>query len=337
MRITRDFLLKSARTHAAQKAYSDRSIICIYLTGSLLREEPLINSTTDIDLICIHNSEPKVAREVFRLSDDIHLDLAHYPMSLFEHPRRLRQDAWLGAHMIAGPKLLYESRHWFEFTQAGVASRYYDPETILERAVPAAENARSAWMEMNQTDEITLEVLMKYLKVIETIGNTLACFSGPPLTERRFWEDYPVRLRMIQAPALAGYLHNLFMPQSLPSESDWQTWTSDWLEAMDGAGKQSGVLVKLHPIRRSYYAAAVELFKNEHPQSALWIMLRNWLLAGTQMRSNSRLYKPLGSFLESIGFTPSGFNDRLQAMDQMLDGLEEFIDLYTRQNGVVST
>lgn len=337
MRITREFLLKSARTHAAQKAYTDRSIICIYLTGSLLRDEPLLGGTTDIDLICVHSSEPKVKREVIRLSDDIHLDLAHYSMSLFDQPRRLRADPWLGAHMIVDSKMLHDARHWFEFTQASVASKFYAPETILDRIRPMAETARTAWMEMSHIDEIDLTVLNRYIKTIETIGNALACFSGPPLTERRFWIDYPGRLNAIKAPAFASYLANLFMPEKSPSEQDWQTWMKDWGEALDSVGRHSGVPVKLHPCRRHYYIRAADYLKKDHPQAALWIMVRTWLLSGAQMRSNSRLFKPLSSFCESIGYTPTAFNERLQAMDQMLDGLEEFIDFYAQQNGVIST
>lgn len=337
MRITRDFLLKTARMQAAQKAYSDRSVICIYLTGSLLRNEPLINGTTDIDLICVHSNEPKVAREVIRMNDDIHVDLAHYSASLFVQPRNLRSDPWLGAHLIADPILLRQTGHWFEFTRASVEASFYVPETVLDRIRPMAEQARAAWMEMSQIEEIDLAVLNRYLKVIETIGNAFACFSGPPLTERRFWMDYPHRLGAVQAPASAVYLANLFMPESPSTGGDWQTWIQDWKEALASVGKQSEVLVRLHPCRFNYYTRAAELFQTVLPQAALWIMARTWLLAGSQMRSNSRLFKPLNNFCAMLGFTPDGFEKRLQAMDQILDGLEEFIDSYAQQNGVIST
>ena len=52
MRITRDILLNQARENAAKLAQKDRGMICIYLAGSLLREDPLIGGITDIDLIC---------------------------------------------------------------------------------------------------------------------------------------------------------------------------------------------------------------------------------------------------------------------------------------------
>lgn len=337
MRITREFLFKSARTHAAQKAYSDQSIICIYLVGSVLREEPLLNGTTDIDLICVHEGEPQKEREVIRLNDEIHLDLAHYPMKLFKQPRSLRRNAWIGGHMIEDPKLLYESKHWFEFTQASVASKFYSPETILERLRPMEEGARAAWMEMSQVNEIDLPVLSKYVKNVETIGNVLACFSGPPLTTRRFWMDYPDRLQKIQAPAWANYLSNLFMTAAEPGGSNWETWTSNWLETLNTVSRQQDATDPFKPCRLNYYLAAVDVMKQSLSRGALWILLRTWLQAGAQLRSNSCLYKPLGEFLAALGFTPSEFEKKLGAMDQMLDGLEEFIDQYARQNGVVST
>jgi len=56
-----------------------------------------------------------------------------------------------------------------------------------------------------------------------------------------------------------------------------------------------------------------------------------------QLRSNSRFYKPLSCFFEVLGYGKTAFKERLEAMDQILDGLEEFLDGYAGQNGVVST
>ena len=67
MRITRETLLKIARDTAAQRARASRDILCIYLTGSLTTDQPLLGGVTDIDLIIVHGSEPPVEREVLRL------------------------------------------------------------------------------------------------------------------------------------------------------------------------------------------------------------------------------------------------------------------------------
>jgi hypothetical protein len=42
MRITTETLLKIARDTVAQRTRSDRSLLAIYLTGSLLESEPLL-------------------------------------------------------------------------------------------------------------------------------------------------------------------------------------------------------------------------------------------------------------------------------------------------------
>ena len=65
MRITRETLIKAARDNAKQRSQSDRRLVCIYLTGSLLEDEPLLGGTTDIDLVVVHDSEPSVNREMY--------------------------------------------------------------------------------------------------------------------------------------------------------------------------------------------------------------------------------------------------------------------------------
>ena len=135
MRITREALLKLARNTVDLRTRLDRHLVCVYLTGSLLSNEPLLGGTTDIDLVFVHDSEPPVAREVERVSDEVHLDIAHFSQMVFQHPRSLRLDPWLGGYLIENPVVLYETQHWFEFTQASVAAQFNRPETILGSSV----------------------------------------------------------------------------------------------------------------------------------------------------------------------------------------------------------
>ncbi len=75
-------------------------LACIYLTGSLLSGSPLLGGTTDIDLVFVHTSTPAFPREeVVRLSDEVHLDIAHFSQTIFHQPRHLRVDPWVGAHL----------------------------------------------------------------------------------------------------------------------------------------------------------------------------------------------------------------------------------------------
>jgi hypothetical protein len=139
-------MLRLARDTAAIRANEDHSIVCIYVTGSVVTEEPFIGGTTDIDLFIVHTGQPVVSREVRYLSDDVTLDIAHIDQILFQQPRRLRANAWLGPFLCAKPKVLYDTHHWFEFTEASVAAQFYRPEYALERALPMAAAARQTWM-----------------------------------------------------------------------------------------------------------------------------------------------------------------------------------------------
>ncbi|MDZ4158456.1 MAG: hypothetical protein U1B80_01585, partial [Anaerolineaceae bacterium] len=133
MRITRELLLKLARTTAANRLLANRSVLCVYLTGSLLDDEPLLGGTADIDLIFIHDSQPPAAREVERISNEVHLDIAHLSQENFQHTRRLRTDPWFGSFLCASPIVLHDTHHWFDFIQASVCSQFHDPEYVVRR------------------------------------------------------------------------------------------------------------------------------------------------------------------------------------------------------------
>jgi len=109
MRITRDLLLSLARDNAAKMAARDRSLVCAYIVGSLLREDPFLGEVTDIDLVCVHDKEIKQSREIVRVNADIHLDVTHLPQSLFEDTQTLRADPWIGGTLDES-RWLYATR-----------------------------------------------------------------------------------------------------------------------------------------------------------------------------------------------------------------------------------
>jgi len=78
MRITREALMKVVRDTVTQRLRTDRSIVSIYLTGSLLEEEYLLGGAADIDLVIVHNDYPGPEREIVPLTDTVHLDIAHH-------------------------------------------------------------------------------------------------------------------------------------------------------------------------------------------------------------------------------------------------------------------
>src|SRR5512143_1211564 len=96
MRINRETLLNLASDTVARHAREDRGILSAYLCGSLLGEDYLLGGAADIDLVFIHMDAFPQAREIVRLTDEIHLDIAHLSQKDFREPRRLRLHPWLG-------------------------------------------------------------------------------------------------------------------------------------------------------------------------------------------------------------------------------------------------
>ncbi len=58
MRFTPEILRKHAQVLVDKETKRDRSILAVYLRGSLLYGSPLIDGAGDIDLVFIHNAPP---------------------------------------------------------------------------------------------------------------------------------------------------------------------------------------------------------------------------------------------------------------------------------------
>jgi hypothetical protein len=334
MRITRELLLKLSRQTAAQRIKADHHILCIYLTGSLRRDEPLLGGTADIDLFIVHDDQPSVEREIVRLSNEVHVDIAHLPEAVYRQPRHLRLDPWIGAYMCDNPVVLHNTQHWFEYTQARVNAQFYLPEYILERCAPLAEAARQDWLGLEAAPlPLTPPILWNYLRAMEKTANAIACLSGVPLTERRFMVNYPQRTQNIRHPGLASGLADLFMPPSL-SAVDWQTWNASWKEALIEAAKQPDCPVRLHSARHTYYTEAAAALFPDIPAAAVWILLRTWTSALCCLPQDSPMQTHWNSALDSLGLGGEKFIDRLTALDAYLDNVEETIEVWGKENGV---
>ena len=333
MRITRDTLLKIARDTAAQRVRTHRRLICIYLTGSLLTEEPLLGGTTDIDLICVHDSEPTMRREIVRLVDEVHLDIGHFTQADFDQPRHLRQDPWLGPYITSHPLLLHDSAHWFDFTQAAITAQFNSPENTLGRARALSEAARQAWLALRLAGEVTPEQVRSYLKALENAGNAFASLSGAPLTERRFWLELSERAETLGRPGLAAGLLDLVLPEALSAE-DWETWQPHWQAALTAAAADPGCPARLHTARQPYYLRAAAALFESQPAASAWLMLRTWTQAAVLLPAGDALLAAWQSVLSSTGLDGPGFSTRLDAFDAYLDGLEETLDEWGKANGI---
>ncbi len=334
MRVTRDLLLKAARTAVQQRTMRDKRIVCAYLTGSLIDDLPLLGGTADIDLIFVHDSPPPQPREIVRLTPDVHLDLAHHDQRLYNQPRELRLNPWVGSYLVKDPIVLHGTQHWFEFVQATVFSKFYQPESVIGRAQPLAEKARQTWLDF-QLDprEPDVDRIWLYLQALENAANAVSVLNGPPLTERRFLLQFPQRMEELGYPGLATRLVDL-LGAALPDGSALQQWQADWQEAMVHAGSLADCPINLHPIRHPYYFRAVEALAHDEPAAALWIMLRTWtqaVLSSPKMESSLNGWQQAFALLGLMG---NDFQTRLNDLDRFLDQVEEIIEKWAVSNGL---
>jgi hypothetical protein len=338
MRITRETLLKLAQTTAAQRVKVSRRLVCIYLTGSVLEEEPLLGGTTDIDLVCIHDSEPLQSREIVRLSDEVSLDISHYAQADFHQPRHLRVHPWLGYFIYNKPLLLHDTSHWFEFTQASTGAQFFQADFVLARAKTLAESARQLWMDLSFNDPGSHpRRVYGFMKALEQSGNALASLTGSPLTERHFAVRFPQRMQSMQRADLSKTWLDLLTGSAAVSDETWKGWLSGWENDLHAVAAQENCPARLHPARRGYYERAAAALWNEHPTAAFWLLMRTWTLAASHLPQES---PPPGTWLEAClacGLDEANFHVRLESLDLYLDSVEETLDRFAEKNGVLTT
>ncbi len=337
MRITKELLHKVARESVEKYARRDRGLVCIYLTGSLLSDEPLLGGTTDIDLVFVHTSEPPYPREIIRLNDEVHLDIAHYSEGNFRQPRRLREDPWLGTYLVEGPVCLFDAGHWFEFIQASASSQFYNPEYISARARKLADAARRAWQELSEEKpQGSPAQISKYLTCLENAANSVALLSGAPLTERRFILQFPERAESAGAPGLAPGLVDLFTSGE-GSEVESETargWLVNWSDALKAAGENSEASPRLSAVRYSYYYQGADALLGENPASALWLILRTWTDASANLDETAPLKATWQNACREVGLSVENMETRYHSLDAYLDVVEETQDRFSRENGL---
>ena len=333
MRINRKILLKNARTAVIERVHANRQLVCVYLTGSLLEDEPLLGGTADIDLIFVHNDEPSIPREVAPLTNDVHLDIAHYSQKVFNQLRELRTNPWLGSYLCENPVMMHDLQHWFEFTQASVCAHFERPDNVMLRARALVESARQYWLDLSGGAYKSRPAwVIAYLKALGNAANAVAVLNGPPLTERRFLLNFGERAAAVGRPGLAGGLEDLFRSDSNELD-DWGQWLEGWQAALTSAGKQENPPPRLAACRQKYYTAAADALHNDYPAAALWIMLRTWTLALLHQPEDETALKAWSAACTQQQLDPEHLEHRLDEMDAYLDSVEETVDEWAQEHG----
>ena len=312
MRITRDLLLRLAKENTEERAFNTESIIAAYLSGSLLSEEPLLGSTTDIDLVFVHNIPPALPREIKALSPDIHLDIHHRYEKDYDPPRALRSDPWLGNELYA-PILLYETKHFFEFHQASLRAGFDEPRNLLKRAYKLLNHARKIWMDLQfNAADATPATILDYLEALHSAANAVSELTGDPLAEAIARPEF--------ARGLLGLLGGTEISPTSLSE-----WLPAWENFYTVASEAMGTDIRIHNARQAYYKSAItEMLEGENPLVALYPLLLTWTLSAKSLPENQISDWENACMLLKIG--GEHFESRLKGLDQYLDTIEEMLE-----------
>ena len=333
MRINRNMLLKLANDTVERSVQADRSIIAIYLQGSLLSDEPLIGNTADIDLFFVHNDDVSVEREIVRVSDEVHLDISHHSLRAYRQPRELRVDPWLGP-VIYNCKIMYDPQHFIDFVQASVRGQFTNPENVVTRVQKQAVHAREMWESFNNAPhQPDPQDASLYLQALEHAADAIAGLNGHNLTERRF---LPSLLQHAEAVHKTGLYKGFLglLGASAVDVNDMRTWLPEW-QAAYGSQAENQAPARLHPHRLLYYERAIEvMLDGQSPHDALWPLWRTWTHLICALPGDSTHRAAWQTAGERLGLLGEPFNEKIEALDAYLDQVEELLESWGRANGI---
>ncbi len=332
MRISTQTLLHLAEDFIDQRTRTQHDILAVYLHGSLLGDSPVISGTADIDLFFVHIDRVQPPREFERITDDIHLDVAHDSREVYRRTQAVRLHPWLGP-VINSCKILYDPQHILDFIQAGVRAQFNRPDNVLARARLQAQQSRQAWLGFQRRPPAPgPQGLKEYLTAVQAAANAVALLNGPPLTERRFLVQFTQRSQAANRPGLlAGLLGLLGGSHAAPDLL--RSWLSDWQMAYQAQPAEAGeAALRLHPHRFNYYHKAMEAYLSAEATApmALWPLLLTW----TDMALVSA--SPMASWHEAVsqlGLAGESLLERLVALDAYLDTVDETLDTWGEENG----
>jgi hypothetical protein len=333
MRITRDTLMKIARDTISRRARKRRDLLAVYLCGSLLEEEFLLGGATDIDLVFIHMDEVVTEREIVRLTDEVHLDIAHCEDKEFRQARSLRVHPWLGP-ALNGCTVMYDPQHFMDFTQASVRGLFDRPDYVLQRARGHLEKARQIWLsyQLEMPPDPGPREAADYIQAVAQSANAIASLSGPPLTERRFLAHYVRRAEAIDRPGLYAGVLGLLGGNQVDAQL-LADCLVHWGSAYDSIPPEIAP-ARLHQDRRMYYQSAFEAgVAGPQPEVLLYPLLRTWTMAVGLLPVDSPARGAWRQTLLRLEILGESFALRMTALDAYLDLVEETLEEWARQNG----
>jgi hypothetical protein len=334
MRVTRESLIRIAKETAQERAFNNRSIIAAYLTGSLLTEEPFLGGTTDIDLVLVTAVKPPMSREIVKLTSDFHLDISFHSKAEYTPTRELRTNPWLG-YEIYDPLLLYDSQHFFDFTQAAVRAgfEFHEPDLVLQRCRKLLDHGRKIWFDLTDVgDDATPRDVANYFKSLYHAVNAIAELNGPPLPERRLLLLFPKLAELAGRPGMSVGLLGLLGGTEIGADR-LEGWLPAW-ETTFKAGFETGKAdARINTARAHYYKGCFQaMLGSEDPKVLLWPLLSTWTLSAAVLHETK--LDPWRSAFEELGLAGSQFPKRVEGLDHYLDEIEILLDEIAAANGL---
>jgi hypothetical protein len=162
--------------------------------------------------------------------------------------------------------------------------------------------------------------------------NTVGELSGPPMFERRILLEFPSRAEASQNPGFAAGAYGLIGASQVDANK-LKNWLPDWKAAFTAAAGKPEVDVQIHSVRLNYYEKAIKaMLEGENPAAALWPLLHTWTIA-VESLSEDHL-KFWQATVTSLGLHGPAFEDRVQGLDQYIDGIEILLDELAKASGI---
>jgi hypothetical protein len=334
MRVTRESLIRIAKETVQERTYNDKDILAAYLTGSLLTDNPLLGGVTDIDLVLVTANKPPISREIVGLTPDFHLDISYRARAEYDPPRELRVNPWLG-YEIYDLMVLYESRHFIEFTQAAVRAgfEFHEPALVLQRCRKLLDHGRKIWFDLVDLEEgAGPKEVAKYLKSLYHAANVIAELHGPPLPERRLLLLFPSLAEQAGRPGLSAGLLGLLGAPGLEA-SVLESWLPDWESMFKAAFETGKADARIHPARLNYYKKCFEaMLGGDDPTVMLWPLLTTWTHAAVALPADEST--AWQAACATLGLTGERFGEHVEGLDHYLDELDILLDEIAEANGL---
>jgi hypothetical protein len=329
MKITREHLIDLARDETERRAEM-QNIVSAYVIGSVARSEPMLGGAADIDLVLIHENEPRRSREVVQLSDQIHLDISHHHRSLYEQPRALRVHPWFGPSLCE-PIFIHDPDHFFEWAQAGARGQFHRPDHVHLRAQSFLRRARQA----NSMLSLSRRWIRTYARAVMEGANAVASLSGFPVAGRRLFLDLEEITDALGFPKFSEAFLQLLVITP-PTAENLQQWLPSWERAFVEAGRVSDK-AELAPCRLTYFRSGFQaLLDIGRPDANMFPLLTTWESALHALREAQQTDHHVQKWevaLQKLGLDPSSRTQRDGSLVHYLNQIETSVSEWAETQG----